>query len=347
MKRLFIHGLGAVSAAGWGVPAVREAIAKGASLPVKPLARPGWKVPLLVRQSPPPATGQMFLAHPRLRRASPIAQHTVAAALEALGNDAARVKAGDLRLGIIVCLMTGCVNYSRRFCEETFKDPATASPLLFPETVFNSSASHLAAYLESTVVSYTLVGDEACLLQGLAIAAQWLATGRTDACVVIGAEEMDWIVADALNIFQPGVAHADGAGALYLRADPPPAAAVELVGITDALAFTRNQNRLAAARAMRAQLSAIGPTRALCLGTRGWPRLDGAEDTAWEDWTGFRVAPKMVLGEAFTASAAWQCVWACEAAGRGEFSAVDVSVVGTNQAAIGARFERVEFPHCT
>ena len=50
--------------------------------------------------------------------------------------------------------------------------------------------------------------------------------------------------------------------------------------------------------------------------------------------------PKAVLGEAFVASAGWQCVLACDALRRREFSAANVSVVGANQQAIGARFER-------
>jgi len=41
--------------------------------------------------------------------------------------------------------------------------------MIFPETVFNSSASHLAAYLGSAGVNYTLVGDAGTFLQGLAV----------------------------------------------------------------------------------------------------------------------------------------------------------------------------------
>ena len=63
-----------------------------------------------------------------------------------------------------------------------------------------------------------------------------------------------------------------------------------------------------------------------------------AENLAWRDWPGHRLAPQPVLGEAFAASAAWQCAASCEAIARGQFSAVNVSVVGANQQAIGARF---------
>ena len=70
--------------------------------------------------------------------------------------------------------MSGSVNYSRRFYDETLKDPATASPLVFPETVFNAPASHLAALLGTTAINYTLVGDPGTFLQGIALAADWL-----------------------------------------------------------------------------------------------------------------------------------------------------------------------------
>jgi len=40
------------------------------------------------------------------------------------------------------------------------------------------------------------------------------------------------------------------------------------------------------------------------------------------------------------AAAAWQCVAACDAVANGRFAAADVSLVGSNQQAIGARFVR-------
>ena len=120
---------------------------------------PGWRRPLKIRSVPAPLPRPLFFGHPRLRRTSPIAQYTVAAALEALGPDSAKVSSGELSLGIIVCVMSACVIFSRRFYDETLKDPATASPLVFPETVFNAPASHLAAILGSTGINYTMVGD--------------------------------------------------------------------------------------------------------------------------------------------------------------------------------------------
>ena len=219
---IFVHGIGAVSPAGWGELPLREALAEGEPLPVKEIARPGWTRSLRVRPVRPPSPRPSFLAHARLRRTSPITQYAVTAALEALGEDAARVNNGSLRLGIIFCVMTGCVNYSRRFYDETLKDPATASPLVFPETVFNAPASHLAALLGTSAINYTLVGDPGTFLQGLALAADWLLNGRVNACLVIGAEEIDWLTTDAYRLFARNIILSAGAGALYLRRSEQP-----------------------------------------------------------------------------------------------------------------------------
>jgi hypothetical protein len=262
----------------------------------------------------------------------------VAAALEALGGDVVRIQGGDLRLGIIVCTMAGSVAYSRRFYEEVLREPALASPQFFPETVFNAPASHLAAYLNSSGTGYTLVGDDGTFFQGLAVAADWLLDDRADGVVVVGAEEMDWVVTEAIRLFQHDAIHSAGSGAIYLRKEKPPAVGAELVGITDSFLFTQLQNRSEAARKMRAQLPPCGPDELLCVSAQPNPLAAAAENMAWRDWSGRRLVPKSILGEGFTASAAWQCVAAGNAIASGHFSAVNASVVGANQQAIGARF---------
>jgi hypothetical protein len=338
VSRIFVHGLGAVSPAGWGVAPLQAALIKGDPMPAQSLVRPGWEKPLSIRNVPPPETRPVFFAHPRLRRASDISLHTVGAALEALGNDVVPIQTGDLRLGIVVCTMAGSVTYSRRFYEEVLREPALASPQLFPETVFNAPASHLAAYLNTNGTGYTLVGDDGTFLQGLAVAADWLLDGRADGVVVVGAEEMDWVVTEAIRLFQHDAVHSTGAGAIYLRKEKPPTAGAELAGITDSFLFTQTQNRMEAARKMRAQLPPFGPGELLCLSAQPNPLAAAAENAAWRDWSGRRLAPKSVLGEGFTASSAWQCVAACNAIAGGQFSAVNASVVGANQQAIGVRF---------
>jgi hypothetical protein len=157
-----------------------------------------------------------------------------------------------------------------------------------------------------------------------------------DACLVIGAEETDWVVADAIKLFHPGVVHSAGAGAILLKKDSGVIA--ELDAVTDSFSFTRRQTRAAAARRMRAQFPPGAENELLCASTQQLPGLDAAESLAWSDWAGVRMAPRAILGEAFQAATAWQCVAACDAIRENKFAGANLSVVGTNQQAIGARF---------
>ena len=330
MSRIFLHGSGAVSPAGWGVLSLRQALAAGEPLPVQTITRPGWEKPLNARLVPAPKDRPAFLAHPRLRRSGAMTQHGVAAALEALGDEVMDIQAGKLRLGVILCMMAGGVIYSRRFFEEVLRDPATASPLIFPETVFNAPASHLAAFLGAKTINYTLVGDDGTFLQALALGAGWLAADRVDGCLVIGAEEVDWIVADAVRLFQRSAVYTGGAGAIYLKKEASP---VELALVTDAFLYSPEQRRQAAARQMQTQLGPGAADELLC--DSQLPR-----HTVWDQWPGQRLVPKFILGEAFVASAAWQCVAAYDTLCSPGLRAANVSVVGANQQAIGARFCR-------
>jgi 3-oxoacyl-(acyl-carrier-protein) synthase len=340
MSRVFVAGLGAVSPAGWNVAALREALNKGEPLPAQSMERPGWEKPLQTRLVPNPAVRPAFLAHPRLRRTSPITHHVVAAALEATAGFRANHDP-KFRLGLVVCLQSGCVNYTCRFFEESLKDPATASPLLFPETVYAAPASHVAAVLENISLAGTLVGDPAAFLQGVALGAQWLDENRVDACLVIGAEETNWILADALWHLERSAILTAGAGALCLCREPKLSAGVELAAITDPQTYSAHHGRMEAARAMRGQLGKSSPKELLCDGLGNNSRADAPELAAWNDWTGPRVSPKRILGEGLMAAAAWQCVAACDAVAGGQFAAANVSLVGSNQQAIGARFTAV------
>ena len=295
-----------------------------------------------VRNVPSP-TGRN-LNHPRVRRASPITRFAVGAALEALDMAEPDTPGNRDNLGIILCVMTGCVNYSRRFYDEVLREPSTASPLVFPETVFNAPSSHLAAVLGAGGMNYTLVGDPGSFLVGLSVAADWLVSKRVDSCLVIGAEEMDWIVADSFRLFSRNMILAEGAGAVYLRRGNVGAAKtqnrIQLHSITDPHLFLSTQSRHRAARKMRADLPDGAPRHLLCDGIQDLRRIDAAEEAVWCTWQGSRISPKRLFGEGLTAAAAWQCVAAIDALQKGWFVGASVSVVGSNQQAMGAHFVR-------
>jgi hypothetical protein len=338
VSRIFVQGIGAVSPAGWGTAALTQSVSKPTRLPLQQLPLPGTALRLNVLRVPPTAPRPAFTAHPRLRRTSPIGQYAVAAALEALGPDTSRISEGTLRLGIVYCAMAGCVNYSQRFYDETLKDPATASPMIFPETVFNAPASHLGALLGTRAINYTLVGDPGTFLQGLALGADWLVSDRVDACVIVGAEELDRLVAHAAQLFDPEAVISEGAGAIYLTRKPSDGEVIELECITDSHLFWTQKGRAAAAIKARSQLGSPLENQLLSDGIQDVPRLDRDEQTAWQDWTGCRVSTKRICGEAFMASAAWQCVAAVDALRAGPLQRTSVNVIGCNQQAIAARF---------
>lgn len=339
MIRIGISGWGAVSPAGWGVPALRAALARGEPISPQALSRPDGQT-LQVRNVPPPLTRPAFLAHPRLRRSSVITHASAAATLETLGQARLSGDFGGKKTGLIVCMLAGCTQYTERFFGEVLRDPATAPPLIFPETVFNAPASHLAVMLGGVSAGYTLLGDPASFLTGVALGADWLSEGRVDACIVLGAEEPHWLLADALRHFDPGAVLGGGAGALCLTRAGEFPAPVELDCITDAFLYDRQRSRAAAALAVRQALPPGVSDELLCDGLCGAPRSDKAEKTAWQDWSGPRLSLKRVLGEGLMAAAAWQCVAACDAMAVGFHPAAQVSLVGVNQQAVGARFRR-------
>lgn len=336
MTQIAIASWGAVSPAGWNAPALYDAIQENRSLEISAISRPGNPNGLRVRRVPPPSPRPPFLTHNRLRRTSSISQFAMGSAMEAISP----IQQDPNGLGIILCVMAGCVSYSRRFYDETLRDPATASPLIFPETVFNAPASHIAAFLGARGQSLTLVGDPGTFLIGLATAANWLLSEQVDSCVVVGAEEADWLSADAFQLFEPEAILSEGAGALLLKRDDHAQFPIELSRITQAHRFLSERERRIAASRMRAELPDENSGALLCEGQSSLTRFDTPEKLAWNDWQGPRIRPKSSLGEGLAAGSAWQCVAAAEALSRGDAASAHISVVGCNQQAVGALFAR-------
>lgn len=224
MSRVFLSSWGAVSPKG---------------LSAGDLSRSSIETPVPVRAPdargrehhahavPPPQERFDWMAHPRLRRASAISRHLVAAASQAIQG----APPDPETLGVLFTVLSGSVTYSRRFFEEVLRDPRTASPLLFPETVFNAPASHLAAFLGARGVNYTLVGDTTGFARSVALAASMIRAGTIQSCLVAASEEMDWITCEALHCFGRDPL-AEGAGALLLSRDPG-GRRVELLAVSD------------------------------------------------------------------------------------------------------------------
>ncbi len=86
MSRIFIAGIGAVSPAGWNVAALRDGFGQGRAVAdsIAGSARLGKAATRAAGAES--ATRPEFLAHPRLRRTSPITHYAASAALEAIAG---------------------------------------------------------------------------------------------------------------------------------------------------------------------------------------------------------------------------------------------------------------------
>lgn len=287
------------------------------------------------RRVPPWATRPAWMTHPRMRRTSPISQFAVSAALEALGPDATPAMRGERRLGVICAVMSGSVAYSRRFYAEVLENPATASPMLFPETVFNAPSSHVAAILESPGPNVTLVSDQTGFFSALEMAVDWLGAGDVDGCLVLAAEEADWITAEAHALFARGAVTAEGAAAIYLRREP---SSVVLSTLTGTVPYRRGRSTAAAVRMVLARLPSNGQAGRLFEASAA-RRGPGRSDGLGVAWTGRRVSCPPVLGEGLAASGGWGCVAAARAVGAGLDEAT-AGVAGSNLGVAAARFSR-------
>jgi len=135
-----------------------------------------------------PESALKHVAHARLRRASAISRFAAAAGLSALESGGLKIDATNAeRVALIFAISNGGVIYTKRFYRDIVNTGAeSASPLLFPETVFNAPASHLAAILGITGVTYTLVGDGAVGLAAVNMARELMESEPLDYCLVVG-----------------------------------------------------------------------------------------------------------------------------------------------------------------
>lgn len=329
---IHIRGIGAVSAAGWSAGDLRRVVHEKKTLPTSQCVRPGGQrpKPCVTRLVPPPPP-EKAARHPRLRRASAITRYSVAAALEAMmdaGHDPASPPRG---LGILFVMMNGCVNYTGRFYQEVLQNPAQASPLIFPETVFNAPASHIASFLGIDGAVSTLVGSPNTLMEALDTAAFWIRGGIVEECLLIAAEECDWLSTEALAYYHPKLIATEGAGALLLSSKPHGPRVSKVIG---PLCYTSWNERASLLPQMAAATTAFATPDAILIDDRsGITRIDHAEAAAWAGtpWK-TTLSPKAILGESMGAGTALQLVLATlETRETGRQTII--SMPGTNTAA--------------
>ncbi len=232
---LAIAGMGWVTPLGSGVDSVWERLLQGDEARAQKITEKFGTRSYSAFRVPESALAS-FAPHPRLRRASVISRFAAAAGLEALQAAGVKLDSQNAeRIALIFAISNGGVIYTKRFYRDIVEAGAqSASPLLFPETVFNAPASHLAAILGTTGATYTLVGDSAVGLLAIKMAEDLMTNEALDYCLVVGAEEVDWILCDAyrrwrlLRLAPPvepfgrtgrGMILSEGAGAILLARD--------------------------------------------------------------------------------------------------------------------------------
>ncbi len=314
---LRIAGMSWVTPLGSDLDHVWQRLLAGEAAPVEILENEQNGARYLVRRVPP---NTPFPAHPRLRRASSISRFASAAGLKALAQ-ANRLTPLD-RIALVFAVSNGGVIYTRRFYSDIVKSGAqAASPLLFPETVFNAPASHLAAILGINGASYTVVGDGAVGILALKLAEELLASDDLDLCLVVGAEEIDPLVCEAYrqwrflrNPNKPsgrGMIMGEGAGAILLeRFDHERVSSATMIEkIIPGKNFYRRSEAVARLGSVVARLeNGIG----FGVGSANGTFIDRAERAAVGNELPL-YSPKMALGESVGASMFWQLIVAAQA----------------------------------
>jgi 3-oxoacyl-[acyl-carrier-protein] synthase II len=341
-----IAGLGWVTPLGMGLDEVWTRLVAGDVAEIKTAANPetGRAHPY----APVPMKMVESLGrNPRMRRSSPISYFALAAGLAALENASVAITPeAAAKTALVFAISSGGVIYSRKFYEQIVKQGAnSASPLLFPETVYNAPASHLAAHLGVDGASYTLVGDNSVGLAALKFGEQLLAMDDLDRVVVVGAEEMDWVLCEAyrdwrLSRAEPGSKSgallAEGAAAVVLARE----GVVDVPVIHPGVPFFRQRDAPSAIERAYSDVLA-GNSVDIVVGGANGTFVDRAESTAIARHCSAAkcIFPKRALGEALGASSLMQIVVAALAMRHHAKTSALVSVIGFNQQASCALLE--------
>lgn len=341
-----IAGIGCVTPLGATPKEVWESVSNGQSVEPVPMANPETSRNHVGASVPSSLTAEVS-RESRLRRSSAISLFAATAAKRAMENSGiAWTSEMKARLAIVFGVSSGGVQYTRRFYEQVIKQGANvASPMLFPETVYNAPASHVAAMLQVDGATYTLVGDGTVGLQALAFGAELLAIGDADYVLVVAAEELDWILLEAHRDWRlttdgkcPGALLAEGAAAVLITREH----GLLTVDVGAGYSFT---GRKEAGTAMSDAIAEV---------VDGEPMdffLNGDNDT-WVDEViesavleqcpnlGSTISPKKQLGESLGSGALLQVVLAAEALTATESHRALVAALGWNQQAAAAVVSR-------
>ena len=319
---LRIAGMGWLTPLGRGIDPVWDRLLRGEQASAQKISDPVSDKTYSAFRVPDDAL-QNLPSHPRLRRASAISRFAAAAGLDALAQ-ASNHQVDMDRMALIFAVSNGGVVYTKRFYHNIVETGAqSASPLLFPETVFNAPASHLAAILGITGTSYTLVGDGAVGVLAIKMAADLLHNEALDFCLVVSAEEADWLLCDAyqkwrllkkkspIEVFRNpprGTILSEGAGALLLGREGE--VRIDAIDAGGNFSHRREANKM-----VQRILHDLADEDACIVASANGTFVDLAEREAIKNELPQATvySPKPALGESVGASAIWQIIAGAQA----------------------------------
>ena len=325
---LAIRGMGWVTPLGDEIDEVWQRLLAGEEATAETVSDP-----ISARTYPAFRVSNVTAAHPRLRRSSAISRFAVGAGLSALRNAGVDLQKDASRTALVFATSNGGVIYTKRFYHDIVTTGAqAASPLLFPETVFNAPASHLAAILGITGASYTLVGDAAVGILALQMANDLMCNEALDYCLVVAAEEVDWLLCDAYRKWRllrnkspiepfaasaRGMILSEGAGAVLLGRDGQ----ITLDRVASGKNFATRKD---APSLLREIYSALNGKPEIIIASANGTFIDRAEEKAisLELPHAIVYTPKPALGEGVSAGTMWQVIAAAQALLTGQLPSV-------------------------
>ncbi len=318
-------------------PEVWEAILAGTPAPAREIAGPPGSKPHWAAMAPAKLV-EAEARLPRLRRSSNISLFSAAAAARA----GAERKEGD-RWAIVFAACDGGVVYTRKFYDQVVREGG-GSPLLFPETVYNAPASHVAALKSFDGATYTLVGDASAGMSALRLGADLIESGGADHCLIVGAQEVDWILCEAYGQWRlcassvqigskRGALIAEGAAAITLSREGK----YRLAAVSEGVPFFRRSEARESLAGALGQLALSSPPSMFISSANG-TFVDCAERLAVEAAYGSipAIYPKVTLGDAFGASALMQVICAVHRLEKDPPGCILVPVIGLNHQAAAA-----------
>ena len=166
--------------------------------------------------------------------------------------------------------------------------------------------------------------------------------------LVVASEELDWLSAEAFQMFETGCPVTEGAAALLLeRRDVVEKDEIELAQIAGPSLYrpespgeSFSQQCLRSGAKVRKEVEAAGladSQSSLVTGRYGKGALhDAIEGEIWSDWAGNEVSPLSSTGAGFSVDAGWQCVIAAQLLKNAQAESAVISAIGGNQQAAAA-----------